>query len=313
MRPRETRASSAAPDYPPAHPSSPTPFPGIFSPPGDYQVSRPSLSGILRLPPPRGLSPPFSAGLSPQFAVPVPPSAFMLLRSLASRGLSPLPLGWFLLSWSLSRPFPAYFLPEEVNPPLPSASDWGKGWKCGCDRVGRSFQQCCHLLGRCTSTTGKWMYVEERYNQGWMCGACTRVQPVALCSVCGKISAPFLRCYIWWRWRRAHLDQCFIKRAWLGGRDCMEKKPASLWVSLGKVQFTVVALSGKVLGWHCCCPGVKAGLDSFCLGLQGSWLRLLISVEEEADRYLLLKLWCWCVSFRLSTCWQRKNVCVPKT
>lgn len=54
-------------------PSFPHPLPGIFSPPGDYQVSRPSLSGILRLPPPpRGLSPPFSAGLSPRFAAPLP-------------------------------------------------------------------------------------------------------------------------------------------------------------------------------------------------------------------------------------------------
>lgn len=28
--------------------------------------------------------------------------------------------------------------------------------------------------------------------------------------------------------------------------------------------------------------GVKAGLDSFCLGLKGSWLRLLLGVEEES-------------------------------
>lgn len=89
MRPRETRASSAAPDYPPAHPPSPTPFPGIFSPPGDYQVSRPSLSGILHLPPPRRLSPPFFAGLSPPSSLSLPPR---LCFSAAS------PLGDYLRS-----------------------------------------------------------------------------------------------------------------------------------------------------------------------------------------------------------------------
>lgn len=90
MRPRETRASSAAPDYPPAHPSSPTPFPGIFSPPGDYQVSRPSLSGILRLPPPRGLSPPSLPDYPPSsLSLSLPPR---LCSSAAS------PLGDYLLS-----------------------------------------------------------------------------------------------------------------------------------------------------------------------------------------------------------------------
>lgn len=34
---------------------------------------------------------------------------------------------------------------------------------------------------------------------------------------------------------------------------------------------------------------VKAALDSFCLGLEGSWFRLLFGVEEEADWCLLLK------------------------
>lgn len=61
--------SSGLPTRPP---SFPHPLPGIFSP-GDYQVSRPSLSAVLRFspsPPPRGLSPPFSARLSPPVSLP---------------------------------------------------------------------------------------------------------------------------------------------------------------------------------------------------------------------------------------------------
>lgn len=47
--------------------------------------------------------------------------------------------------------------------------------------------------------------------------ACGRVQPAALCSVCGKISVPFLQCSAVGgdAGERAYLDQCKWEGAWM--------------------------------------------------------------------------------------------------
>lgn len=60
------------------------------------------------------------------------------------------------------------------------------------------------------------------------------------------------------------------------------------------VEMLVKSLPGSVQVGRCMddiatIQGSKL-VDGFCLGFQGSWLRLLVYGEEEGGRYLLLRL-----------------------
>lgn len=226
MRPRETRASSAAPDYPPAHPPSPTPFPGIFSPPGDYQVSRPSLSGILHLPS-RGDYLPLLCRIIPPVRCPCPS-----LRGYAPPQASP--LGDYLRSlWGgfsspglcpgLSLPI---FYPRKSTLPfhLPLSGERGENvvvirW------AGVSSSAVTSVVVRVLQASGC------RCRRGGTRDGCAELGPEFSLWRCALYARKYLHPSRGVTSDGEEGEPTWIsalkRRAWLGGGDCTEKKAAA--------------------------------------------------------------------------------------
>lgn len=231
MRPRETRASSAAPDYPPAHPSSPTPFP-----PPPFPVFS-LLLEIIRFPAP----PSSGSSTSPLRGDYLPPSLPDYPPSSLSLSLPPrlcssaaLPLGDYLLSlWgdssspdlcpSLSLPV---FYPRKSTLPfrLPLTGERGENvvvirW------VGVSSSAVISVVVRVLQASGC------RCRRGGTRDGCAELGPEFSLWRCAPYAGKYLHPSRDFTSDGDEGEPTWIsglkKHVRLGGRDCMDKKPAA--------------------------------------------------------------------------------------